>query len=175
MRVEDVAAEAEVSPALVYYYFETKDRLIRRAFEFSDARAVVSTYGGVDGRMNGLEKVEFVLVNEVADTSSSRENWVFWSETSAAAVFDEELRGSLAAWGQKWVKTVADFIRTGQEDGSIPPEAEASDSAEVLTALVDSVGTRWMQGMMSLNEAHRLIRSAIASQLRTAVQTQPVE
>ena len=37
LRVEDVAREAGVSPALVYYYFDTRARLLGDAFEHADS------------------------------------------------------------------------------------------------------------------------------------------
>jgi AcrR family transcriptional regulator len=37
-RVADVAAELGISPALVFYHFETKDRLLSEAFTFAAER-----------------------------------------------------------------------------------------------------------------------------------------
>lgn len=161
LRVEDVAASAGVSPALVYYYFKTKDRLIARAFEFADARSTANTFAEIAPSAGARDRVELVLVNEIADNDVRRENWIIWSETSAAAVFDPVLRRSMERWSSNWVKIVADLIVDGQREGSIPRGVKPGDAAERLTAVVDSLGTKWMLGTMTQRTARRLIRRAI--------------
>ena len=161
-RVEDAAAEAGVSSALVYYYFGTRDQLIRRAFEFADARS--SVYTAPEGA-TGAEQVQLALLNEVSGTAEVRENWVIWGETAAAAVFDEDLRGSLTTWSQNWVGGIADLIRKGQKDGSIDTGIDAEDSAEFLTSVVDSMGWRWLINGIALERAHEIIVRAIETAL----------
>jgi AcrR family transcriptional regulator len=158
-RVEDVAVEASVSPALVYYYFNTRDQLIRRAFEFADARSTVNT-SAPDGA-SGAEQVRLTLLNEVSGSPEARENWVIWGETAAAAVFDEELRTSLAAWAETWVGGIAELIRKGQKDGSIDAGIDPEDAAEFLTSVVDSMGWRWLIGGITLDRAHEVIQRSV--------------
>ncbi len=162
-RVEDVAVEVGVSPALVYYYFNTRDQLIRRVFEFADARS--SVVPAIEG-LSGAAQVRRTLLNEVSGTSDARENWVIWGETAAAAVFDEDLRVSLNSWADNWVKQVADLIRDGQKDGSIANDIEADDTAELLTSVVDSMGWRWLIGGITLDRAHEVIDRAVDVGLR---------
>lgn len=157
-RVEDVAIEASVSPALVYYYFNTRDRLIRRAFEFADARSSVNV--APEGA-SGAEQVRLALLNEVSGTPEARENWVIWGEAAAAAVFDEGLRKSLTLWAERWVGGIADLIRQGQKDGSIDKGVGADDVAEFLTSVVDSMGWRWLIGGITLDRAHEVIARSI--------------
>jgi AcrR family transcriptional regulator len=165
LRVEDVATSAGVSPALIYYYFKTKDRLIAQAFEFADARSAANTTAEIPSSSTALERVELVLVSEIADDDARRENWIIWSETSAAAVFDPVLRESMERWSSNWVTIVADLIGEGQREGSIPRSVKARDAAERLTAVVDSLGTKWMLGGMTQRTARRLIRRAIELEL----------
>lgn len=171
MRVEDVAAEAGVSSALVYYYFRTRDQLIKRAFEFADGRSTAHTFARMPPGATGAERVEFVLVNEIDDSEAVRENWVIWSETSAAAVFDPELRVAMKSWADNWVRVVADLIRAGQADCSIPGGVVPEQAAEFLTGIVDSIGTRWLLGGMTKRRAHQLIRAAVSNQLTAGVHT----
>jgi AcrR family transcriptional regulator len=162
-RVEDVATEVGVSPALVYYYFNTRDQLIRKAFEFADARS--SVVPALDG-LSGADQVRRTLLNEVSGTTAVRENWVIWGETAAAAVFDKDLRGSLTDWANTWVKQIADLIRDGQRDGSIASELDAEDTAEFLTSVVDSMGWRWLIGSITLERAHEVIDRSVDVGLR---------
>ena len=109
-RVEDVAEEAGVSSALIYYYFGTRDALIRQAFDFAEGRS--SAHASVDG-ISGAESVRRALMDEIDDSAAARENWVIWGETAAAAVFDDDLRTSLAKWAEDWVGSIAELIRAG--------------------------------------------------------------
>jgi AcrR family transcriptional regulator len=165
LRVEDVATSAGISPALVYYYFKTKDRLIAQAFEYADARSTANTFAGIPPSASARDRVELVLVNEIADNDVRRENWIIWSETSAAAVFDPALRESMERWSSNWVRIVADLIIEGQREGSISRSVKPADAAERLTAVVDSLGTKWMLGSMTQRSARRLIRRAIELEL----------
>jgi AcrR family transcriptional regulator len=162
-RVEDAAAEAGVSSALVYYYFGTRDQLIRRAFDFADARSSVNV--APDGA-SGAEQVRLALLNEVSGSAEARENWVIWGETAAAAVFDNDLRGTLTTWAENWVGGIAGLIRKGQKDGSIEPGVDADDAAEFLTSVVDSMGWRWLIGGITLERAHEVIVRSIEVGLR---------
>jgi AcrR family transcriptional regulator len=162
LRVEDVAREIGVSPALVYYYFHTRDELLGKAFEFADARSSANTFEHMPRKGSAADRLEYVLTKEIDDSDITRENWIIWSETSAAAVFDPVLRSGMKRWSDNWVRIVADLVREGQADGSIPVGVLAEDAAERLTAVVDSLGTKWLLGGMSRRRTHQLIREALA-------------
>jgi AcrR family transcriptional regulator len=157
-RVEDVAEEAGVSSALIYYYFGTRDALIRQAFDFAEGRS--SAHASVDG-ISGAESVRRALLDEIDDSAASRENWVIWGETASAAVFDEDLRVSLAKWAEDWVGSIATLIRAGQTDGSIDSALDAHEAAEFLTSVVDQMGWRWLIGGITLKRAHQVIAKSI--------------
>jgi AcrR family transcriptional regulator len=168
-RVEDVAEEAGVSSALIYYYFGTRDALIRQAFDFAEGRS--SAHASVDG-IKGAEQVRRALMDEIDDSAAARENWVIWGETAAAAVFDDDLRTSLAKWAEDWVGSIADLIRAGQADGSIDAALDASEVAEFLTSVVDSMGWRWLIGGITLKRAHQVIAKSIDLGLSAAPLTE---
>lgn len=157
-RVEDVAEEAGVSSALIYYYFGTRDALIRQAFDFAEGRS--SAHASVDG-ISGAESVRRALMDEIDDSAAARENWVIWGETAAAAVFDDDLRASLAKWAEDWVGSIAELIRAGQADGSIDAALDPDEVAEFLTSVVDSMGWRWLIGGITLKRAHQVIAKSI--------------
>ena len=157
-RVEDVAEEAGVSSALIYYYFGTRDALIRQAFDFAEGRS--SVHASVDG-MSGAEQVRRALLDEIEDSASARENWVIWGETASAAVFDEDLRVTLTKWAEDWVGSIAALIRAGQTDGSIDSALDAAETAEFLTSVVDQMGWRWLIGGITLKRAHQVIAKSI--------------
>lgn len=165
LRVEDVAREAGVSPALVYYYFDTRARLLGDAFGHADS--ISKNRRAIDESVAGIDQVAQLLLMELEETPVVRDNWVMWSEMCAVAVFNSDLRSTVEKAMEEWVGSVERRIRAGKDDGSIRADVAAKDAAERLTAVVDNLGTKWILGAMGRERARRLVRGAIASELAT--------
>jgi AcrR family transcriptional regulator len=165
LRVEEVAAAAGVAVSLLYYYFGTRDGLVRATLDHANERAATVPDRG-DGASSGYEAVERILIGELDEAPAVRESSVVWGEVLASAVFERDLREQLRAANTTWVELVADRIRAGQADGSIRNDGDAEDSAERLTALVDGLSARWLAGLIDHGRACELLRSAIAGELR---------
>ena len=166
LRVEDVAKEAGVSPALVYYYFDTRGELLTRAFEFADARSTehtLSRMGSFSG--DGRAELAEILMHEYDEDPDVRTNWVIWSEMEAGANFDEELATSVDQSQAGWNEMIADLIRKGQEDRSISTSVKPDDAAERLTGVLDSLGTRWRLGSLTRDRAIELLEGSIELEL----------
>jgi len=165
LRVEDVAKEASVSPALVYYYFDTRAELLSRAFEFADARSTAHTMKHIQADLSGRARLDAILFHEFDDAADVRDNWVIWGEMSSSAVFDKDLLATLDTWSRNWVKMVADLIRDGQQDGSISPDARDDDAAERLTAIVDSLGGKIQLGFLDPARGRTILQEALDMEL----------
>ena len=166
LRVEDVAKEAGVSPALVYYYFDTRGELLTRAFEYGDARSskhTIERMGGFSG--TGRQELIENLMHEFDEDEEVRTNWVIWSEMEAGATFDEQLAQSVDQSQLGWNQMVADLVRKGQEDGSILNDVKPDDAAERLTGVLDSLGTRWRLGSLTRDRAMELLQGSIELEL----------
>jgi len=165
LRVEDVAKEVGVSPALVYYYFDTRADLLNRAFEYADARSTSHSVKQMDMESSGRQQLKDILFHEYDDAPEVRENWVIWSEMEANAVFDQELLDAIVKRSAHWVKIVTDLIRTGESDGSIASGANADNVAERLIGVSDALGMKWMRGLMTQERALDLMAEAIDIEL----------
>jgi AcrR family transcriptional regulator len=165
LRVEDVAKEVGVSPALVYYYFDTRADLLNRAFEYADARSTSHSVKQMDMESSGRQQLKDILFHEYDDAPEVRENWVIWSEMEANAVFDQELLEAIVKRSAHWVKIVTDLIRVGESDGSIAPGAVPDNVAERLIGVSDSLGMKWMRGLMTQERALDLMAEAIDIEL----------
>ena len=148
LRVEQLAAEAGISTALIYYHFGDRAGLLRRTLEHISDRAADYT--------QPAEDVEQLLLQELQDTEAVRTNSIAWGELRASAVFNDELRDTLAEATRVWVAEVAQ---------AIGPAASATDAAERLTALVEGLSERWLSGSITLDRARELLRGAIALEL----------
>jgi AcrR family transcriptional regulator len=165
MRVEEVAAEAGVSPALLYYHFENRAGLVRAALEHASEQAPSTALRERQPDGDGYEKLEAALLGELGDEAEVREAAVVWGEVSASAVFDPELRDAVRRVNDGWRGHVAAGIRAGIDDGSIASDADPDETADVLISLVDGLCTRWLAGAIDQRHARKLLRDALRSVL----------
>ncbi|MET8747123.1 TetR/AcrR family transcriptional regulator [Streptomyces sp. NPDC004728] len=164
LRMEELAAEAGVSIALIYYHFKDRAGTLRHTLEFISDRAerYTSDVDGAAGPYGAHEELEQSLLLEFQDLPEVRENSTVWGELRASAIFEPELRGDLARASLAWIHDVADLL------GQIRPTAPAPDltaSAERLTALLEGLSTRWLSGALSLTHARELTSEAISVEI----------
>ncbi|MVO88555.1 TetR family transcriptional regulator [Streptomyces sp. p1417] len=164
LRVEELAEEAGVSTALIYYHFKDRTGVLRKTLEFISDRA--ERYTAQAGRsaepLGPREELERTLLLELQDTTEVRENSSAWGELRASAVFDEVLREDLAKATLAWVQDVAALL------GQVRPMASAAAlaaSAERLTALVEGLSMRWLSGMLPITHARTLMSEAVAAEV----------
>jgi AcrR family transcriptional regulator len=113
VRTNAVAREAGVSSALIFYYFGTRQELLRKAFDYADARTETPGLRCDDAESPAIETIERTLLGQVDNAKVVRENWVLWSEMSAAALFDPGLRDAVNVAAERWVRCVRELILTG--------------------------------------------------------------
>lgn len=158
-RVEQVAGEAQVAVSLLYYYFRNRNGLVQATLEHANERAEAVIRHGDSGRRT----VEQTLLAEL--NPENRDTSAVWGEVLASAVFEPDLRDPLRAAAERWSELIADAIRAGRSDGSIPASVDAQSSAERLTALVEGLSARWLAGIMTHDQARRLLADAITVEL----------
>lgn len=161
LRMEELAAEADVSTALIYYHFKDRAGTLRHTLEFISDRAerYTSDGDGAPGAYDALQELEQSLLLEFQDLPEVRENSTAWGELRASAIFEPELRGELAGATLAWIHDVAELL------ARIRPTAPApalTASAERLTGLLEGLSTRWLSGALPLAHARELVRGAIS-------------
>jgi len=165
LRVSDVAAEAGVSTALVHYYCTTRNDLLAQAFLFADERAARAERLIRDSDRAPAAQIEQLLLMYLDDTSEIYENWILWREMMSHAIFDSTLRPVMHQAYGGWVRGLADIVRAGQADGSIPTPRDAEELVWRLTALVEGMGPVALVGLRTRAQADALLRAAVAVEL----------
>jgi AcrR family transcriptional regulator len=169
LRMSAVAREAGVSSALIHYYFATRADLLLRAFEHADEQADATIRRLTEHLPDAADRLECLLVAYAVDPDF-RADWIMWVEMWRVAIFNELLRPLVATQNAAWVEQVADVIRAGWEDGSIPSsEIDPVDAAHRLTAMVDGLGLQVLTGMTDESRASQLIRDGMAVELNLTV------
>ncbi|MET8684555.1 TetR/AcrR family transcriptional regulator [Streptomyces sp. NPDC004732] len=167
LRVAEVAAEAGISTALVYYHFKDRAGILHRTLEFISDRAERYTVGRPPGERHadGLDPrraLERSLLLEFQDRPEVRENSTAWGELQATAVFDPELREALAGARLIWIDELTDAL--GRIHPTVPAPARTV-AAERLTATLEGLSTRWLSELLPLGHARDLMRESIAVEL----------
>jgi AcrR family transcriptional regulator len=139
-RIADVAERAGVSPALVIYYFKTKDQLLTDAIRHYDD----TWYTVGQARMASLPTAaarleEFVAMACLTESDPQPgSSWQLWLDFWAQAARNEAVAGVRRKSDERWRETIAELVRDGQEAGEFR-EVDADGFAICLSALLDGL------------------------------------
>jgi AcrR family transcriptional regulator len=157
VRLQDIAAEAGVSKALLHYYADSREQLLADTFEFGDERAHQRVKQEISSAGTGSERLRTLLHLYFADEKEVREDWMIWSEFSASAVFDDSLRTKMCRAFAGWSEWLEQLVRQGVQDGSIVVEVPVEEIVGDLTAMVDGLGLQLVRGLMSAERARQAL------------------
>jgi AcrR family transcriptional regulator len=141
-RVADIADRAGLSPALLLYYFDSKDNLLTEALTFSEDRFYLSTFHELSEITDARERlVRLIELAIPPDRSSGRVtgDWTLWLELWARALRDREAARKRAALDRRWRTTIADIVRSGQQSGHFLPTQDPDEFALRLGAVMDGL------------------------------------
>jgi AcrR family transcriptional regulator len=139
-RIADVAERAGVSPALVIYYFKTKDQLLTEAIRYYEDRF----YADGQRRMASLSTAAARLEEFVAMSCLSEEDpepdssWQLWLDFWAQAARNAEVAGVRQKSDERWRQVISSLVQEGQEAGEFR-DVDAADFAIYLSTLLDGL------------------------------------
>ena len=120
-RIADVAKRVGASPALVIYYFGTKDSLLTEALRWSERSFYVATeemLRSTDKLRDRLEiLVEWTLVAD--KTESVTGDWGLWFDLWAQAFRHPEVKKDRAELDAQWRDLIARIVQDGVDAGEI--------------------------------------------------------
>jgi len=149
-RIADVAERVGASPALVVYYFGTKDKLLTEALRYSEQEF----YSATEGMLASTPEIVPRLETLVAWTCLPEEQeqtpgtWGLWFDLWAQAFRHPEVKKDRVEFDQSWRSMIARIVRDGVEAGEIEPLdveefsisfAALLDGLSIQTALDDPV------------------------------------
>lgn len=142
-RLADVAGKLGISPALVVYYFGTRDKLLIEALRYSED----CFYEAVSEHLRGLSSARERLDALVRVTCSPEPalglpaGWVLWFDLWGQAARHPEAARDRAELDDRWRTVVAGIVREGQAAGEFGP-VDADRFAQMFTALLDGLGVQ---------------------------------
>jgi AcrR family transcriptional regulator len=142
-RIADVAERIGISPALVIYYFKTKDQLLTEAIRYSED----SWYAACQHRMAALPTAAARITEIVAmsclteDESDPTASWVVWLDFWAQAARNSEVAAVRQKSDERWRETISELVQAGQQAGEFRA-GDADAFAVLLSALLDGMAVQ---------------------------------
>jgi AcrR family transcriptional regulator len=138
--IKDVADQAGTSPALVIYYFGTKDTLLAEALAFADERFYAQTADAVAKMSSARDRlVELIRSTcSVGEADDDFDEWVLWLDLWARAAHKPDVARDRQAMDRRWRTTITEIVRQGQSAGEFAP-VEVDGFAVRLGALIDGL------------------------------------
>jgi AcrR family transcriptional regulator len=142
-RIADVAERAGTSPALVIYYFKTKDQLLTEAIRFSEDswyEAGTRRMAEIPTAAGRLEEIVAMSCLPEADAEPPS-SWTLWLDLWAQAVRHPEVAGVRQKFDERWRQLICSLVMEGQEGGEFGP-VDPVDFAVLLSALLDGLAVQ---------------------------------
>ena len=120
-RIADVAERVGASPALVIYYFGTRERLLIEALRWSEASFYTATEEMLQSTTKLRERLEILVEwTLVSDKQASiTGDWGLWFDLWAQAFRHPEVKKDRADLDAQWRDLVARVVQAGIDGGEI--------------------------------------------------------
>jgi TetR/AcrR family transcriptional regulator, repressor for uid operon len=156
--IEEICAEAGISPGALYRYFDSKTGLIAAiALEArAEADAILNALGEADGLVEGLAELArafFRAFDADGDAALLADIW-------AEAARDPLLAKALLTRDQAARRRMSAAIARAQTRGEVYPALPADEAAETLMAALDGMALRRaLAGEPQIDDAARRFRA----------------
>jgi AcrR family transcriptional regulator len=137
-RIADVAARVGASPALVIYYFGTKDSLLTEALRFSERAFYVNVESLLAETTSLTARLDTLATWVLPDKGEVPEDWGLWFDLWAQAFRHPEVKKDRAALDEQWRDLITRVVQAGVDDGEIAA-VDVAHFAQVWTALLDGL------------------------------------
>ena len=178
-RIADVAKRVGASPALVIYYFGTKDSLLTEALRWSER----SFYAAAEEMLESTEKLRdrletLVEWNIVADKQQDiTGDWGLWFDLWAQAFRHPEVKKDRAELDAQWRDLIARVVQEGVDKGEIESVdahefsimwGSLLDGLVIQVSLDDPVVTVPLARRIALETAEKELGLSVARSRRTS-------
>jgi len=167
-RIADVAERAGTSPALVIYYFKTKDQLLTEAMRFSEDtwyEAGTRRMEQIPTAAGKLEEIVAMCCLPEADTEPEN-SWVLWLDLWSQAARHPEVAIVRRKFDERWRALIRSLVVAGQESGEFGP-VDPDDFAVLMSSLLDGLAVQiaLVDQVVDASRAFELTMRLIAAQL----------
>ncbi len=141
-RISDIADRCGVSPGLILYYFESKDRLLVEALNYANDKyylAQARELRRLDTAREQLSRLIDLSVPGLLPDYERLEEWALWIEIWVRALRDPAVAKEREVLDRRWRQSIADIVRAGRSAGEFPEGADADELGMQIGALIDGL------------------------------------
>ena len=141
-RIQDIAERCGVSPGLILYYFESKDRLLVEALTYANDKyylAQARDLRRLDSAREQLARLIDLSVPGLLPDFERLEEWALWIEIWVRALRDPSLAKEREVLDRRWRQSIADIVRHGRSTGEFAEGEDAEEIGMKLGALIDGL------------------------------------
>ncbi|MEV8636374.1 TetR/AcrR family transcriptional regulator [Streptosporangium sp. NPDC051023] len=163
-RTADIAQAAGVSQALLFYHFETKEKLFAQAFAYAAERDL-EALGKLESRPGSpLERLRTLL--RLYSPASRSKSWALWIDAWAESIRNTELEEMSRRIDLRWKQALRAIIEDGAETGAFTC-ADPDGSTWRIVSLIDGLSTQATVHRRVLSQARlaEFVRTAAAGEL----------
>src|SRR6516164_5439514 len=142
-RIADVAERTGTSPALVIYYFKTRDQLLTEAIRYSEDSWYAENLRRVEKIPTAAGRLaELIAMNCLpgADPEPSS-YWVLWLDLWAFSPRNPGIAAVRQKSDERWRDAIRSIVLAGQEAGEFAP-VDADDFTITLASLLDGLAVQ---------------------------------
>ncbi len=142
-RISDVAERAGTSPALVIYYFKTRDQLLTEAIRYSEDAWYAEYLRRTEHIPDAADRLAELVANECLPGTDNepRAYWLMWLDLWALSPRSPGAAAIRQKSDERWRVAIRSVVLAGQEAGEFA-QVDADDFTVTLAALLDGLTVR---------------------------------
>ena len=129
-RISDIAERCGVSPGLILYYFESKDRLLVEALTWANDNFYLTQSRELRRMTSAREQLDHLITMSVPgllSDSDRLDEWALWIEIWVRALRDPAMAKEREVLERRWRQSIADIVRHGRSTGEFPENGVDAD------------------------------------------------
>jgi AcrR family transcriptional regulator len=168
-RISDIAERCGVSPGLILYYFESKDRLLVEALTHANDQFYLRLSRELRRMPSAFEQLSRIVELSVPGLLPEYERldeWALWIEIWVRALRDPNLAKEREELDRRWRQSIADIIRRGRGTGEFPEGEDADELGLQIGAMIDGLAIQvLMNDTVFTAERMQTVCMSVASKL----------
>ena len=144
LSLQDVADEAQVSKAILLYYFASKENLVLLTMRWVLARVAQRIREAIGGAQGAEAKASAMIEAIFVSPESNRRFYLVFFDFLGYAARNERFAEVGETFHEICNGLYAEVVREGQEEGAFA-KRDPREAAAVVRAIVDGLFTQWIQ------------------------------
>jgi AcrR family transcriptional regulator len=169
-RISDIAEQAGVSPGLILYYFDSKDRLLAEALTFANDQFYLRTSREIrrlPSAKDQLRRLIDLSVPGYLQEFGRLDEWALWIEVWVRALRDAEMAKDREVLDERWRSQIAEIVRAGRQTGEFTSTEDVDELALRLACLIDGLAIQVVMNdsKVTPERMHRACMQVAANEL----------